>query len=90
MSILQGLRKWSKTLGKGSMYAAGGIALGYPVIVTLDKFMSGSTVKEAMAEGLYEATGYSTTQGRIVPEKMRNVVIRDAAGVVAVFVAKKL
>ena len=37
MSILSGIKKWSRTLGKGSLYGAGGIALGYPVVVVVDE-----------------------------------------------------
>lgn len=88
-SLLGMTRQTAKTLAKGSLYLGGGLALGYPLI---------KGAKMALDEGfesgvnwtIYEATGYSATQNRIVQDQLKETVIRDVVGIGAIFVASRL
>lgn len=88
-SILGMTRKTAKTLAKSALYLGGGFALGYPLI---------KGAKMALDEGfesgvnwtIYEATGYSTSQNRIVQDQLKETVVRDVVGIGAIFVASKL
>lgn len=90
MTVLEFARKYAKTAAKGTLYVVGGTALMYPVIKSAKVLWDGGTVEDAAAWGIYEGTGYSTTQNRVVPEQLRNTVVRDIVGVASIYAATKL
>lgn len=90
MSMLQTIRKVSKTAGKGTLYLAGGAALAVPAIMTVQHLMQGSGLNKSLEEGVYAATGYSMSDGTVHGDATGVAVVRTLVGAGAVYVAAKL
>lgn len=90
MSALKWIQQNSKTLAKGSLYLAGGLAIGWPVVKGVQVLWKGGSVDAAAETVVIDATGYYPGGGEFNQGKARNAIIRDILGVGAIYVAKKL
>ena len=89
MGMTKETRKLAKTLAKGSLYVIGGIAIGKPVIDAVVKVFNGGSLDEAQASLLWNGVGWQQQYG-VVPNKAKEIIIRDVLGAVAIIAASKL
>lgn len=89
MSMVSWANKNARAMAKLGFYVAGGLALGAPLLAGAKAAYDGKTMQEIKDTVTWSAIGYQDQYG-IVNSQLRNVAIRDAAGVAAILIGRKL
>ena len=89
MTLVSWFSTNARAIAKVGLYLGGGLCLGSPLIAGAKAAYDGKNLDEIKNTITWDAIGYQDQYG-VVPSQLRKVVIRDAAGVAAILIGRKL